>query len=190
MLKTVWRRSARRIHTADDGTRRALSTEPDTSPLPCRKCRSVSLCWVSRFRLSLALRFALMSRRRNIRCIKRERTVLFNALYQSPGQAILNARNKRMRPYRRISTHMPFRINLNMSSILVERLVSVDANSRRSGFLPPHQSSAVSAQAYLRKTPRIIPYFPPTKNPRRKSAGVLHQSTNHHPIIGVTQGLL
>ena len=136
MLKTVWRRSARRIHTADDGTRRALSTEPDTSPLPCRKCRSVSLCWVSRFRLSLALRFALMSRRRNIRCIKRERTVLFNALYQSPGQAILNARNKRMRPYRRISTHMPFRINLNMSSILVERLVSVDANSRHSGFLP------------------------------------------------------
>ena len=51
-------------------------------------------------------------------------------------------------------------------------------------FSPPHQSSAVSAQAYLRKTPRIIPYFPPTKNPRRKSAGVLHQSTNKHLRLG------
>ena len=26
-----------------------------------------------------------------------------------------------------------------------------------SGFLPPHQSPAASAQAYLHKTPRIIP---------------------------------
>ena len=34
---------------------------------------------------------------------------------------------------------------LNSTSIPWERLVSVDANSRRSGFLPPHQSSAVSA---------------------------------------------
>ena len=51
-------------------------------------------------------------------------------------------------------------------------------------FSPPHQSSAVSAQAYLHKTPRIIPHFPPTKNPRRKSAGALHQSTNQHLRLG------
>ena len=171
MLKTVWRRSARRIHTADDGTRRALSTEPDTSPLPCRKCRCVSLCWVSRFRLSLALRFALMSRRRNIRCIKRERTVLFNALYQSPGQAILNARNKRMRPYRRISTHMPFRINLNMSSILVERRVSVDANSRHSGFLPAAPKfCGFGPKPTSTKRHRLYHNLPTKRTPRPKSA--------------------
>ncbi len=38
-------------------------------------------------------------------------------------------------------------------------------------FSPPHHSFTVSAFAYLRKTPHIIPYFPPTKNPRQKFTG-------------------
>ena len=76
-----------------------------------------------------------------------------------------------MRPYGRIFTHMPFRNNLNMSSILVERLVSVDANSRLGGFLPaapkfcgfgsrlPPQNAAYYTTTLRQKT-----------NPRQKSS--------------------
>ena len=70
-----------------------------------------------------------------------------------------------------------------MSSISSERLVSVDANSRRSGFLPPHQSSAVSATSLppqnainYTTTPRQ------NKTPAEKPAGANHQPIPLHQL--------
>ena len=51
---------------------------------------------------------------------------------QRPNQ---NTWRKRMRPYGRISTHISFWFR-KLGRISVERLVSVDANSRLGGFLP------------------------------------------------------
>ena len=71
----------------------------------------------------------------------------------------------------------------------MERLVSVDANSRRSGFLPPHQSPAVSAPslppqnamnyttlpAHKKPPPKIGRGQPPT-NPPPPTTAAAHRS--------------
>ena len=95
------------------------------------------------------------SRRRIIPIHKKRAQFSLFCTPTKPFHRPVRIHEEKTRPVGRTFTHMPF--GLKNGSISWERLVSVDANSRRGGFLPPHQSSAVSTQAYLHKTPRIIP---------------------------------
>jgi hypothetical protein len=96
--------------------------------------RRSSLCSVSS-RMTSAMRSALVTAAGLFRCIKRERSYLFSALIRGPTTGPNRIHEETMRPFGRTITYMPLDFEVR-GGISDERLVSVDANSRRSGFLP------------------------------------------------------
>ena len=96
--------------------------------------RRSSLCSVSS-RMTSAMRSALVTAAGLFRCIKRERSYLFSALIRGPTTGPNRIHEETMRPFGRTITYMPLDFEVR-GGISDERLVSVDANSRRGGFLP------------------------------------------------------
>ena len=105
-------------------------------------------------------------RRRNIRCIKRERYFPSMHFTVALPQARFECTSRKCALLGAPS--LTCRSNLNSGSISVKRLVSVDANSRRSGFLPPHQSSAVSAPSLPPQNATNYTTLPANKKPPPK----------------------
>ena len=105
------------------------------------------------------------------RCIKKRAHFSFPCTQQKPDQRPKsNTQRKRMRPYGRISTHMPFDFEM-LGRISAERLVSVDANSRLGGFLP----AAPKLHGFgICLPPQNAAYYTTTRrqktNPRQKSS--------------------
>ena len=115
-----------------------------------------------------ALAVCARYRRRNIRCIKRERSFLFSALTRRPATGAFRIHEEKMRPMGAppLTCRSEFEIvavlRVNDLSALMLTLGATDF-SRRTKVL------RFRPQAYLHKTPRIIPYFPPTKKPPPKN---------------------
>ena len=125
--------------------------------------RLSSLCSVSS-RMPSAMRSALVTAAGN-RCIKRERN-FSHALSRSPATGICGYMKRQCALSGAPS--LTYRPHLKCCSISRERLVSVDANSRRDGFLPPHQSSAVSAPGLPPQNATNYTTLPANKKPPPK----------------------
>ena len=85
-------------------------------------------------------------------CIKRERTS-FSCTQEKPYHRLIRIHDEKMRPYGHISTHISSVKSETVVVFLLNDLSALMLTLGTADFSPPHQSPAVSARTYLRKTP-------------------------------------